>query len=89
MKLMEYFVPFIRALEQQLEDDQERWGDEWKKRPIEATEEWEHQNTRIVQRIHEYHREWITKGVPFPWLKVAGLAFIAWVREYDPEGYSK
>lgn len=89
MKLMEYFLEFIEALRYQLLDDQERWGNEWKKRPIESNDDWEHQNVRIYDRFDAYLVDWLDKDIPIPWLKIAGLAFIAWVREYDPEGYSK
>ena len=87
MKLMGYFLPFMKALNDQLEQDQERWGDEWKKRPIEHNDEWRHQNIRVWERIEDYFMEWIDNGTPVPWLKICGNAFIAWVREYDPEGY--
>jgi hypothetical protein len=94
--LLWYFWPFARELYAQLESDQERWGDEWKRRPVEAApldEEgvgkahWAHQNDRIYNRIHDYYEEWYDHKTPIPWLKVAGLALIGWVREHYP-GYA-
>jgi hypothetical protein len=80
-----FFIPFALALQEQIFSDNERWGNEWKRRPIEATEDWEHQNVRIINRINEYYTEWTDNDTPIPWLKVAGLAFIAWVRETQPD----
>ena len=87
MRLMEYLAPFVIALTDQLEQDQERWGNEWKKRPIEPTDGYLHQNIRISARIGDYYREWKDDDTPIPWLKVAGLAFIGWVRETYPDTY--
>lgn len=86
--LLDYMPAFYLALQKQLMADQERWGDEWKKRPIEPNEEYKHQNVRIYHRIMEYYKEWVEDEVPIPWLKVAGLAVIAWVRETYPDTYS-
>lgn len=83
MKLMGYFLPFMKALNDQLESDQIRWKDEWKKRPIEDNEKWPHQNTRVMTRIYTYYTDWLHNDIPIPWLKVCGNAFIAWVREED------
>lgn len=71
---------FMKALFEQLESDFERWGDEWKNRPREGQEK------RIFERFTVYYNEW-TPGpddpfsTPVPWLKIAGLALIAWWRE--------
>ena len=91
--LLWYFWPFVRELYAQLESDQERWGDEWKRRPIEPSpldEEgngkahWVHQNDRIFNRILDYYEAWDTKKEDMPWLKIAGLSMIGWVREHYP-----
>ena len=96
MKLLDYFPEFVEELWNQLLEDKKRWGDEWKKRPIEARpldEEgdgkahWAHQNDRIYNRITDYYLDWYDNGTPIPWRKVAGLAFIAWVRETYPRTY--
>ena len=95
MKLMDYYLEFALVLKTQLEHDQERWGDEWKRRPIERVggitdkgrHAWDHQNERIIARINEYYKEWEDNGISIPWLKVAGLAFIAWVREQYSDTY--
>ena len=82
--LLWYFWEFARYLYEQLESDQERWGDEWKIRPKEETDDRDHQNVRIMVRIMVYYQEWKDDGTPIPWLKVAGLAMIGWVREHYP-----
>ncbi len=82
--LLWYFWTFARELYEQLESDQERWGDEWKKRPLEADKEWRHQNVRIYDRFDNYLVNWLDNEIPIPWLKIAGLAMIGWVREHYP-----
>ena len=86
--LLWYFWEFSRALYEQLESDQERWGDEWKKRPREMKDGWNSQEVRIFQRIEEYYKAWFEGTEAMPWLKIAGLALIGWVREHYPE-YSR
>ena len=85
--LLYYFGNFVAALYYQLIEDDERWGDEWKNRPIEETGVWKHQNDRVMKRIDHYYKDWKHNGNPIPWLKVCGNAFIAWVRENYPEEY--
>lgn len=95
MKLLDYYLNFVKALREQLEDDQERWGDTWKHRPIEALDthddlgelHWPHQNERIFERYRDYYAQWKNAGTPIPWLKICGEAFIAWVRERNPNTY--
>jgi hypothetical protein len=89
MKLLDYYLYFIRDLREQLEADEKRWGDEWKRHPIEGSVNWPHQNDRVMKRIEQYYKDWKYNDVPIPWLKVCGNAFIAWVRERDPDGYMK
>lgn len=89
MKLMDYFLDFVQALRLQLDDDQVRWGDEWKNRPIEPTEKWNHQNQRNFNRIREYYMDWYANDIPIPWLKICGNCFIAWVRERNPDTYNE
>ena len=85
MKLIDYYPFFIRALEIQLNKDNRRWGNEWKKRPIEANDEWKHQNIRVFDRFDDYLMDWLDKGIPIPWLKICGNAFIAYTRENNPD----
>jgi hypothetical protein len=75
MKLIDYLPEFVSVLEAQLEKDQERWGDTWKARPREGQEQ------RGFARFHDYEDQFLNAGIPVPWLKVAGEALIAWVRE--------
>lgn len=78
-KLIEYLPEFMKALEKQLESDQERWGDTWKNRPLE-NQEW-----RTFMRYASYYDDLIKHECPIPWLKIAGGAMICWVRENCPE----
>jgi hypothetical protein len=76
-RVIDYLPEFIEALKAQLEDDQKRWGDTWKQRPIEGQED------RIFEHIASYWDQYRNANVPVPWLKVAGLALIAWIRESE------
>jgi hypothetical protein len=77
----DYLPEFIEALKAQLKDDEIRWGDTWKKR-IKLGQE-----TRIYNDITDYFDQWESGGNPIPWLKVAGLALIAWIRDNNPEDF--
>ena len=78
--VLDFLDEFYEALQNQLTDDQERWGNAWlEKRTIRG------QETRIYDRIWEYYTAWAEDGVPIPWLKVIGNAYIAWIRETHPE----
>ena len=70
----DYLEDFCEALRDQLVEDEERWGDEWLKRPREG------QATRIYDRIHQYRFQ-----QDVPWLKIAGNALIGWIRDTYPE----
>jgi hypothetical protein len=75
-----YFVPeFVKALRKQLIDDDKRWGTAWLEGTLEGQED------RMFQRISEYYNEFKSSGASMPWLKVVGLALIAWIREQHPE----
>ena len=78
-KLVEFVGEFAEELTAQLEKDQLRWGDTWKRRPR------ENQEARAMARFQDYFDQWKNAGTPMPWLKIAGEALIAWVRENHPE----
>lgn len=74
------FVPeFTEALTAQLEEDEKRWGNTWQQRDIGGQDE------RIYAELDAYRDQKRYGGNPIPWLKVAGLALIAWIRENHPE----
>lgn len=75
MKLWDLLPDFMIAMEEQLKKDEERHGEKWKELPRSGQEK------RIMQRIYTYNFEFEVKGKPIPWLKIAGLAFIAWIRD--------
>ena len=74
-KLRDYLPEFIEALEKQLDEDDKRWGDTWKERPIEG------QELRTEARYNDYFAQFKHAGIPVPWMKVVGEALICWVRE--------
>lgn len=78
-QLIEYLPKFIKALEKQLKSDQKRWGNTWKERPV------ENQELRTFTRYADYYDDMVKHGSPIPWLKIAGGAFICWVRENCPD----
>jgi len=63
----------------QLESDQERWGDEWRHRPIAG------QVSRMARTFQTYMGDWLFSDTDFPWIKLIGGAYIAWVRLQHPE----
>ena len=72
--LWEFLPDFTKALTEQLQRDNERWGDTWRGRIRHG------QENRIFARFDDYFDKWKNAGQPIPWLKIVGLAFIAWVR---------
>jgi len=61
-------------LQLQLGQDFARWGDTWKKRPIEG------QLERTKARFRDYVDQFKNGNQPFPWLKVMGGEIINLVR---------
>lgn len=74
-KTWDYLPAFMTSLKLQLEEDEKHWGDTWKQRDVVGQEE------RIFKRIQDYRDQFEQAKVPVPWLKIAGLALIAWIRE--------
>ena len=78
------FLPeFVKALEAQLKDDENRWGVTFLNRTREGQEE------RIIDTFYGYFDDYEIDNKPMPWLKVAGNALIAWARENHPEIWPK
>ena len=75
MQLIDYIPELIKALHDQLEDDQERWGDTWKERSVKGQVE------RTYARFNDYLDQYEQAGTPIPWMKIIGGAMICWVRE--------
>lgn len=79
-----YFLDeFAEALYHQLVADEQRWGKTWLERPRKGQED------RISFTIDSYFQEYFDTGKPVPWLKIAGNAMIAWLRENHPEIWSE
>jgi hypothetical protein len=81
MKPVQFVSEFCDALARQITSDQERHGDTWRRLPAAGQED------RIYARILSYLADYHHSGEPFPWLKVAGLALIAWIRENKEDWY--
>lgn len=78
--LKEYFEnELVPQMLEQIDSDQERWGNTWKHRPIEGQEE------RCFQRFRDYYDQFVHAGTPIPWLKVIGEANICMARQNHPE----
>ena len=77
--LLDFLPETINKIEEQLKKDQERWGDTWKKRPLEGQEE------RVFQRFRDYLDQFRNAGTPIPWEKVIGEAHVCMVRMDHPE----
>jgi len=76
-RVYDYLPEFLEALETQLKADQERWGDTWKNRPIEG------QSERIRGTFNNYFDAELHGGEEVNWIKVAGNALIAWIRQQE------
>lgn len=76
---LSYLDEWSEEVQLQLESDAERHGSEYLECPRSG------QTERIMRRFNDYLQDWLKFGEPVPWLKVAGLAFIAWLREKHPQ----
>ncbi|NIR62703.1 MAG: hypothetical protein GWN61_01735, partial [candidate division Zixibacteria bacterium] len=76
LKVWNFLPEFTRALREQLEEDDRKWGDEWLRRPREG------QEVRAMGFISHYFSEWAKDPYrnPIPWLKIVGTALICWIR---------
>ncbi len=81
--LTEYVFIFAYSLLKQLECEPEVHGDEWRKLPRDGQED------RIYCRFEQYWVEFSRDRMPVPWLKIAALALVAWVRDNYPESLIK
>ena len=72
--LIELLPDTLFHMENQLKRDYERWGETWRKRPLEG------QDQRIAARLQDYIDQFHMAGVPLPYEKIACLAHIALVR---------
>jgi hypothetical protein len=77
--LLDFWGETSDKMLKQLESDQKRWGDTWKKRPIEGQEE------RVFARFTDYLDQYLNAGTPIPWEKVIGEAHICMTRVAHPE----
>lgn len=76
-KVTDYLDEFVKALKEQLEKDEKRWGETWKFRSYAG------QTERIKKTFDDYFDMAKNGNVPINWLKIAGNAMIAWIREYE------
>lgn len=79
----DFIKEFSEALQEQLEQDEKRWGNTWLQRGK------SNQEFRIQEHIDTYFDQYREVGKPIPWLKIAGLAMIGWIRENHPELWEK
>lgn len=82
-KLTDYLPDIMEMLRIQLEDDDKRWGDTWKKRPIGDYKGLGDQYVRAYARITDYQDRYVNANVPFPIFKALGEYFILAVRELE------
>ena len=90
ISLLEFLPEIFDMIEARMVIDDKRWGQEWLARPIQESEIWENQDTRIFGRFDTYFEEGkedTEDGVMTVdhWLKVIGNAMIAIVRLRHPE----
>ena len=98
--ILDFLPEFFIAFATRMRKDDERWGDEWLRRPIVPWGEFPDQDDRIYNRFDDYYinamHTFIDRGGKVQsrkegqldqetWLKIIGNAFIAWVRLEHPE----
>jgi hypothetical protein len=77
--LLDFWGETEEKMLKQLESDQKRWGDTWKKRSVEGQEE------RVFARFRDYYDQFANAGVPIPWEKIIGEVHICMTRVAHPE----
>lgn len=82
-KISDYIPEFAEKLKELSLENDKRWGDTWKKRPVEPNSEYRHQNERIYSWFRDKYQQWEATGVPINWLDVATEALICWIRENE------
>jgi hypothetical protein len=81
----DYLPEFAEALREQLEDDEDRWGNTWLHRPRKGQEHRVMDPRDGSSSFRRYWDQWYFGDAPIPWLKVAGEALICWIRDQHPE----
>lgn len=76
-KVKDYLPEFIEELTKQLDEDEKRWGDTWKKRPREGQEE------RMFQSLMDYKDKYENGKQPYPTMRAIGGFLINWIREFE------
>ncbi len=79
MKVIDFIPELIEKLTAQLISDEARWGNTWLKRTRLGQED------RTIKEFRDYFDQYENAGVPLPWLKIIGNAFICLIREWHPE----
>lgn len=79
--LIRHLPDLVHLMVRQLRSDYERWGDTWRKRPVEG------QEVRAFERYRAYWDQWRarTESGGMPWMKVIGEAWICVLRVISPE----
>jgi len=88
ISLVGFLPEFFEAFTKHIEESQERWGNEWLRRPILENSKHANQDARIYGRFDSYWEQFEEDGVLIDretWLKIIGNAFIATVRLNHPE----
>lgn len=86
LETLDCYIPaFVGEMVDRLEEKLPEKGDEWKKRPVEETEEWDHQNTRFMRWFMAMYDKFLEGNGEINWVDVANEALICWVRENDPQ----
>lgn len=75
MKTWDFLPDFIKALREQLEEDDKKWGETWLHRTRKGQDE------RTVKSLRDKFDQFEFGKQRINWLKIAGEAFICWLRE--------
>ena len=77
--LWDFLDEFAKGQKKSLITSEELWGNTWQHRPCDG------QVDGIYARFESYRDQYEHAGRPMPWLDIANLALIGWIRDHHPE----
>lgn len=79
VKLVDELRETFSDVNEQLIEDEKRYGDTWKERGLVFNGQ--NQEQRWINKMEDYYFDFVDKGIPIPWDKVVGETHICKVRE--------
>ncbi len=83
IQLTDYIFRFFEALARELDGLSEGPSDDWRSIPPDELE------GALYSRLESFYVEFSRDGLPLPWLKIARIALVGWVRANYPKTYQE